>query len=88
MALSRSTSWASERRQDSWQARLHEIIFEADTPAGRTFDIALLSAILLSVLAVMLESIDAVSARYGAALRLIEWLFTALFTVEIGRAHV
>jgi voltage-gated potassium channel len=72
----------SERRQGSWQARLHEVIFEADTPAGRMFDIALLSAILLSVLAVLLESIDSVSARYGAELRLTEWLFTALFTVE------
>ena len=72
----------SERRQGSWQAWLHEVIFEADTPAGWIFDIALLIAILLSVLAVMLESIGAVSARYGAELRLIEWLFTALFTVE------
>ena len=48
---------------------------------ARIFDIALLSAILLSVLAVLLESIP-VSARYGAELRLTEWLFTALFTVE------
>ena len=77
-----SESEISERRQDSWQARLHEVIFEADTPAGKIFDIALLSAILLSVVAVMLESIAAVSARYGAELRLTEWLFTALFTVE------
>ena len=72
----------SERRQGSWQARLHEVIFEADTRAGKIFDVALLSAILLSVLAVMLESIGAESARYGAELRLAEWIFTAVFTVE------
>src|SRR5688572_25688719 len=64
------------------RSRLYEIIFETDTRAGRAFDIALLWAILLSVLAVMLESVPAIRARYGAALTAAEWFFTLLFTLE------
>lgn len=66
----------------SWRARLHEVIFEADTPAGKAFDVALIVCILLSVAAVLLESIESVRARYGPALTIAEWLFTGLFTVE------
>ncbi len=62
--------------------RLHEIIFEADTPAGRAFDIALLVAILASVLVIMLESVVAYRENYGTVLRALEWLFTGLFTLE------
>ena len=62
--------------------QLHEIIFEADTPAGKAFDVVLLWLILLSVLTVMLESVSSVRAQYGLELRAIEWLFTLLFTAE------
>jgi voltage-gated potassium channel len=62
--------------------RLRQIIFEADTPAGKAFDLALLWAIVVSVVAVMLESVGTIGARYGVALRWIEWFFTLLFTVE------
>jgi voltage-gated potassium channel len=58
------------------------VIFEADTPAGKAFDVALLIAILVSVTAVCLESMEAVSARFGTALRAAEWTLTGLFTVE------
>ncbi len=64
------------------RARLHEVIFESKTPAGKAFDVALLWAILLSVLAVMLESVGPIRARYGAFIRITEWVFTALFTLE------
>ena len=64
------------------RARLHEIIFEADTPAGKAFDVALLLAIALSVAAVMLESVAPIRERYGPELYLAEWFFTILFTVE------
>jgi voltage-gated potassium channel len=58
------------------------VIFEADTSAGKTFDILLLIAIVLSVIAVMLESVNSIEARYGSWLRAAEWGFTLLFTVE------
>ena len=65
-----------------WRKRLHEIIFEADTPAGKAFDVALLLAILLSVLTVMLESVPSIEAKYGDQLLTIEWFFTIIFTIE------
>lgn len=65
-----------------WRAWLHEVIFEADTPLGKFFDVALLIAILLSVLAVMLESVDDIRTQYGGLLVAAEWFFTILFTAE------
>jgi voltage-gated potassium channel len=75
---------AAEARPPSggWRGRLHEVIFEADTRAGRAFDVTLIGLILLSVLAVMLESMRGVRERYGAELYAAEWAFTILFTVE------
>ncbi len=64
------------------RARIHEIIFKTDTPAGKIFDIALLVAIVLSVAAVLLESVSGIRQRYGTALRAVEWFFTLLFTGE------
>ncbi len=61
---------------------LYEVIFEAETPAGRGFDVALLVLILLSVLAVLLESVAGFRAEYGRELRWLEWGITFLFTLE------
>ena len=66
----------------SLRQRLHEIIFEADTPAGRGFDHALLVCVVASVVVVMLESVAAVKAQYGRPLLVLEWIFTGIFTVE------
>jgi voltage-gated potassium channel len=65
-----------------WRVRLHEIIFEADTPAGKAFDIVLILSIVLSVGAVFLESVHRIEQSYGVLLRTIEWFFTILFTIE------
>jgi len=65
-----------------WRARLHEIIFEADTPEGKAFDVTLLVCIVASVLTVLFESVAEIRARHGELLRGLEWAFTALFTVE------
>jgi voltage-gated potassium channel len=65
-----------------WRARLHEIVFEADTPAGRFFDFAIIWLILLSVATVILESVRHVREQYGGPLYALEWVFTLLFTVE------
>lgn len=66
----------------AWRNRLHEIIFEADTPGGKFFDLVLILSILLSVLAVMLDSVAQVNLRYGQFLLGVEWFFTILFTLE------
>lgn len=73
---------ATERPATRRRARLHEIIFEADTRAGRLFDLALIWLILLSVATVILESVRHVREQYGELLYALEWLFTLLFTVE------
>ncbi|GAB4559877.1 MAG: ion transporter [Geothermobacteraceae bacterium] len=62
--------------------RLHTIIFEADTFGGRLFDLALIAAILLSILVVMLDSVPDLQRRYGPLFLALEWSFTLAFTIE------
>ncbi len=62
--------------------RLYEIIFEADTPAGRAFDVALILAIAVSVVVVLADSVASLNARFGRVFWVAEWVLTALFTVE------
>lgn len=62
--------------------RLHDTIFQHDEPAERAFDVVVIVAILLSVLVVMLDSVESISSEYGDVLYAAEWFFTALFTVE------
>ena len=73
---------AEQSPKRGYRARLHEIIFESDTAAGKLFDVALLWAIVLSVIVVLLESVASFRLRYGAELRAAEWIFTGLFTLE------
>lgn len=72
----------NNQSQSHWRNRLHTIIFEADTPAGKAFDIVLIIGIILSVIVVMLDSISAINQRYGDILMALEWVFTILFSVE------
>ncbi len=71
-----------ERQAVGWKQRWYEVIFEADTRAGKTFDVLLLVAIFVSVLAVVLESVESIHARFGALFNYVEWGFTVLFTLE------
>src|SRR5271170_7802367 len=66
----------------AWRDVWYEIIFGHETSAGRLFDIILLTLILLSVLAVLLESVRSIRETYGGYLKVAEWGFTALFTIE------
>ena len=66
----------------AWREKIRIIIFEADTPAGKAFDVALLVSIVISVSIVMAESVASIRERYGDALNYAEWFFTLLFTVE------
>lgn len=65
-----------------WRRQLHDVIFEHDTYWGKMFDVVLLWAILLSIIAVMLESVDGIRTEYGKLLRNLEWIFTIAFTIE------
>lgn len=66
----------------NWKSKLHEIIYEADTPAGKLFDIVLLILILASIALVMLESVDDFRLSHGKLLDIAEWVITILFTLE------
>ena len=65
-----------------WRNTRHEIIFEADTKAGKTFDIVLIVSIFLSIIAVTLDSVEWFNSRYASPIHLAEWCFTILFTIE------
>ena len=65
-----------------WRHRLHTVVFESDTPAGRAFDIALLVLISLSVVVVILESMKSWRRDFGAQLFAAELFFTIVFSVE------
>ena len=64
------------------RTRLHEIIFEADTPGGKLFDVLLILSIVISVILVMLDSVSSIRQSYGMLLYAGEWFFTILFTIE------
>ena len=69
-------------KEHNWRSKLHEIINEADTPMGRIFDVILLILILLSVIFVMLESVEYIDIKYHKVLYIGEWVITVFFTIE------
>ncbi len=71
-----------KERTSTWQHRLHEIIYESDTTAGKVFDIILLILIVSSIVVVMLDSINKWHLSNGRLFLLLEWGFTILFTIE------
>jgi voltage-gated potassium channel len=70
------------RPEAGWRLRLYTVIFEADTRAGRLFDLTLIWLILASVAVVVLDSVEAVRVQYGDLFTVLEWTFTLLFTAE------
>ena len=66
----------------NWKTKLHEIIYEADTPNGKWFDVLLLVFILISIVLVMLESVVSIDREYHDILYVGEWIVTILFSIE------
>ena len=77
----RSEAVAMEVR-DVIRERMHRVIFESDTPAGRLFDIVLMVLIVASVGVVVLDRVNLHAQRYPVVLTRLEWVFTGLFTLE------
>jgi voltage-gated potassium channel len=65
-----------------WRLALYTIIFEADTRAGRLFDLALIAAIVVSVCVVVLDSVQSIAAQWHSTFFVLEWFFTLVFTLE------
>ncbi len=70
------------QKHKSWRDRLHEIIYEADTPEGKLFDVVLLILIILSIILVMLESVNEYDQKYHDFFNISEWIITILFSIE------
>ena len=68
--------------ESGWRLRLYVLIFEADTRAGKLFDLLLIAAILASVAVVVLDSVEGVSRNHAALFGALEWMFTILFSIE------
>tara|TARA_R110002096_G_scaffold60218_1_gene150381 strand:- start:776 stop:1603 length:828 start_codon:yes stop_codon:yes gene_type:complete len=66
----------------SWREKIHEIIYEADTPEGKLFDVILLIIIIASILLVMLESVESIDFKYHDYLNIGEWIITIFFSIE------
>jgi len=69
-------------KSPNWKSKLHEIIYEADTPAGKLFDLILLIVIIVSIVFVMLESVTSIDTKYHDLLNVSEWIITILFSLE------
>lgn len=76
------TEQDSEENTKKLKQTLWEIVFEAETRSGKIFDVTLLWLIVISVIVVMLESVEAIKIKYGDLFLVLEWIFTILFTIE------
>ena len=65
-----------------WRRKIHEVIYEADTPAGKIFDVTLLVVIIISLILVMLESVPELGNNYREQFIIAEWVITVFFTIE------
>lgn len=81
-ALAPNTPSSFGKPDGGLRRRLYTVIFEADTEAGKTFDVLLVATILLSIVVVIIDSVPTVQQPYGHHLNIVEWGFTALFTAE------
>ena len=72
----------SKKSNKNWKTKLHEIIYEADSPSGKLFDVILLFVIIASIILVMLESVKAIDTKYHVFLNISEWVITILFSLE------
>ncbi|QSX31401.1 ion transporter [Shewanella cyperi] len=78
------TEQIPEPQESQFKRQLRIIIFGTDTPAGRWFDIGLIISIIVSVMLVLLDTVQSVNSRYGTLIHVLEWCFTLLFSLEYG----
>jgi voltage-gated potassium channel len=72
----------NDEKDKGWRLRLHEIIYESNTTAGKAFDLSLLVLIVVSIIVVMLDSVERWHKLYGDLFFTLEWIFTFVFTLE------
>ncbi|MBW7889598.1 MAG: ion transporter, partial [Chitinophagaceae bacterium] len=67
---------------NSWQYKLYVIIFQANTPLGKMFDVSLFLVILVNILFLLLESVESFSQKYHTLFLVFDYIFFAAFTIE------
>lgn len=67
---------------NDWKKKWYVIIFQHHTKEGRLFDLVLLWLILLSVVAVIVDSSAFIHDKYQVILFGLEWLITIAFSIE------
>ncbi len=73
---------ATSSNELNWRYKIFKIIYHADTPAGKFFDIMLIGFIVLSVSVIILDSVEQIHISYGQLFYILEWFFTIVFTME------
>jgi voltage-gated potassium channel len=81
-AEAESEAYVLGKPAGGWRRRVFNVVFESDTHAGKIFDVVLIIVIILSVAAVLADSVEGIATRYGPQLTVLEWIFTILFTLE------
>ncbi len=82
MKSDKSPIYPHEKHMAPWREALHTVIFGSETPMGKAFDVVLIISIIISVIAVMLSSVERIQLRYQEIFFYTEWFFTLLFSVE------
>ncbi|WKK67243.1 ion transporter [Lutimonas zeaxanthinifaciens] len=72
----------NDQATNNWREKWHEIIYEADSRAGKYFDLILIVAIIFSIILVMLESVKELDSKYHQFFDISEWVITILFSIE------
>lgn len=70
------------KESSNWQDSMYNVIFKADTISGKCFDVVLIIIIALSVITVIINTVNTIEQEYGDILNLAEWVFTIIFTIE------
>ena len=73
---------AEQKRDSNWRDVMYDVIFKEDTVAGKSFDISVIVIIALSVITVIINTVDSIEQEYGNILHIAEWVFTIIFTIE------
>ena len=82
--LKRETTYNDGEALSAWRESLNTIIFGAETPMGKAFDVVLSICILVSIGVVVMGSVDTFQKQFSHTLSVLEWTFTSLFTLEYG----
>jgi voltage-gated potassium channel len=72
----------NKSKYEHFREKTKIILYGTNTVLGRMFDLVLLGLILLSVILVMLDTVEGINHKYHSQLLICEWIITIFFTIE------